>query len=85
MVEVYLEINETTNEDLSEFDTYAGSITTEELVGAEVVEVIDHKYGDIYEVDELKLRLKDGRHLRVCADNIGLIQWSDDNANVVEK
>lgn len=79
MVEVNLEINEVQDGDSCDFETYLGSIDTNDLLGAEILEVIGHKYDDGHnEVDELKIRLKDGRIIRVCGDNMELLQWSDD-------
>jgi hypothetical protein len=88
MVKVYFEINEMTDPDECEFDTHVGRIDTDELIRAEVLAVSTHQYDDgdeVEEIDELKVRLKDGRVVNICGDNIIVNQWSDDNANVVEE
>jgi len=83
MVKVCFEINEMTDPERCEFDTYDGRIDTDELIGAGVLEVSSHALDDeVEEIDELKLRLKDGRVVNICGDNILVNQWSDD---VVEK
>ena len=81
MVKVCFEINEMTDPDKCEFDTYDGRINTDELIGAEILAVSTHQYGDddeVEEIDELKIRLKDGRVVNICGDNIIVNQWSDD-------
>jgi len=80
MPKTHLEINEVTNEELCEFLTHEGSIDVAELIGAEILDVSSHTFDDeTDEIDELKIRLKDGRILNVCGDNIILAIWSDEN------
>lgn len=82
MVKVCFEINEMTDPERCEFDTYDGRIDTDELIGAEVLEISTHLFDDdddeVEEIDELKLRLKDGRIVNICGDNIIVNQWNDD-------
>ncbi|MDD4487943.1 MAG: hypothetical protein PHD34_04620 [Methanothrix soehngenii] len=81
MVKVCFEINEMTDPDECEFDTYDGRIDTDELIGAEILAVSTHQYGDddeVEEIDELEIRLKDGRVVNICGDNIIVNQWSEE-------
>ena len=81
MVKVCFEINEMTDPDECEFGTYDGRIDTDDLIGAEILAVSTHQYGDddeVEEIDELEIRLKDGRVVNICGDNIIVNQWSEE-------
>lgn len=81
MVKVCFEINEMTDPDKYEFDTYDGRINTDELIGAEILAVSTHQYGDddeVEEIEELKIRLKDGRVVNIWGDNIIVNQWPEE-------
>lgn len=79
MVKVHMDVNEIQDGDSCDFETYADTLETSDLIGAEVLEAIHHEYADRNELDELKLKLRDGRVIRICGDNLEPALWSDDN------
>ena len=79
MVKVHMDRNEMQDGDSCDFETYADSLETSDLIGAVVLEVMDHRYDDLIELNELKLKLPDGRVIRICGDNLEPALWSDDN------
>jgi hypothetical protein len=88
MVKVRFEINTVLDEDGTDWETEYSEIDTADLIGAEIIETIDNAglKPERITIEELRLRLKDGRIIRIAPDDshcIGrselyLCLWSDD-------
>lgn len=78
-IEVELEIIEVMDGDSCDYNAEMSRIDIEALIGAEILDVYYHgNDAGQNEIDELKVRLKDGRVIRISKKCMVLSQWSDD-------
>jgi hypothetical protein len=69
-----------------EIEEEESTISTEELIGAEIIALTPFRSVDLGkdepdELNEIEIRLKDGRHLNLspCLEQITIVEWEDNN------
>jgi hypothetical protein len=62
------------------------TISTEELIGAEIIALtpfrtVNFEKDEPDELNEIEIRLKDGRHLNLspCSEQFIIVEWADNN------